>query len=277
MSAAVDRGSPIPYYLQVIALLEEQIRGGKLTPGDQLPGEHELCQEFNVSRTVIRQALNELTRKGLINREKGRGTFIAQPKIREKLFQKLTGFYQDMVDQGYRISTKVLAQQQVEAGLQVGAFLGIASDAPVIQVERLRFIDDEPMVYVTSYLPYARCPELLHADLSNQSLYAFLEHECGIFITRGTRSIEAISVSPREAELLGIRRGAPVIQLDSVSYEANDTPLEYYRALHRGDRSRFEVELLRVRSEGEPLTAFASARLPRSNIITPRKPDERTP
>ena len=112
---AVDRHNPIPFYLQVIDALRARIREGVFPAASQLPGEHELCAMFNVSRTVIRQALNELGREGLILREKGRGTFVAQPKIKEKFFQKLTGFYQDMVDQGYQPVTQVLKQRVAPA------------------------------------------------------------------------------------------------------------------------------------------------------------------
>ena len=269
---AVDRHNPIPFYLQVIDALRAQIREGVFPAASQLPGEHELCAMFNVSRTVIRQALNEHGREGLILREKGRGTFVAQPKIKEKFFQKLTGFYQDMVDQGYQPVTQVLKQRVAPASTQIAEKLRIAPQAPVIEIERLRFIDGDPMVYVTSYLPYARCPDLVNTDLSNQSLYEYLERACGIFITRGTRSIEAALASARDAQLLGIKKGAPVIQLDSVSYEAKGSPVEYYHAIHRGDRSRFEVELVRIRDESpEGITLKSPESLPPGNTLTPRK------
>jgi GntR family transcriptional regulator len=94
----VDQNSPIPYYVQVKEALRQRIQQGEWMRGDQLPVDLELCQMFGVSRTVIRQALNELVNEGLVIRRKGKGTFVAEPKIGESLVQKLTGFYQDMVD-----------------------------------------------------------------------------------------------------------------------------------------------------------------------------------
>lgn len=268
----VDRHNPIPFYLQVIDALHEEMRSGVLTPGMQLPGELELCAKFNVSRTVIRQALNELDREGLVMREKGRGTFVAPLKIKEKFFQKLTGFYQDMVDQGYMPVTKVLRQRVTTAPAKVAEKLRISTQDEVIEIERLRFIEGEPLVYVLSYLPHARVPHLVTTDLSNQSLYEYLEHQCGIFITRGTRSIEVALATKKEADLLAIKKNAPLIVLDSISYEADDTPVEYYHALHRGDRSRFEVELVRVRDEQqEALRPTAPEKLPPGNPLPARK------
>ena len=115
LNPAVDRDSPIPYYIQVKKALQEHIDHGDRRPGDQLPGEPELCRMFDVSRTVIRQALRELEYEGLIVRQKGRGTFIAEPKIGESLVQQLTGFYQDMVQRGHTPVTQILKQQVVPA------------------------------------------------------------------------------------------------------------------------------------------------------------------
>ena len=96
-------------------------------PGDQIPGEQELCELYWVSRTVVRQALRELELDGMITRRKGKGTFISPPKISEGLVQKLTGFYQDMVERGLRPSTKVLHQNVVPATEKVARFLTIAA------------------------------------------------------------------------------------------------------------------------------------------------------
>lgn len=255
----IDRDSPIPYYAQVKDALQARIREGEWQAGHQLPGEPELCRIFNVSRTVIRQALNELLHEGLIVRAKGRGTFVAEPKIKGSLVQRLTGFHEDMVSQGYVPVTQTLRQESVPANPKVSSYLEIPPGTLVIEIERLRFVQDEPVVLVTTYIPQSLCPDLLDADLSRQSLYAFMEARCGVTIARGRRFIEAVPANPREARLLKIKRGAPLILLDSVSYMDDGTPVEYYHALHRGDRSRFEVELVRVREQGKERVVLGAA------------------
>ncbi len=126
-------------------------------------------------------------------------------------------------------------------------FLNIRTGEDVIDIQRLRYINSEPIQLVTTYIPFELCPSLATADLSNQSLYEFLENECGIVLAKGHRYIEAVLANENEAELLGIERGAPLLMLDSISYSEDGQPIEYYHALHRGDRSRFEVELVRIR------------------------------
>lgn len=251
LNTKINRDAYIPFYIQVIDSLNAYIENNKFPPGHQLPGEAELCRSFDVSRTVIRQALKELEYKGLIYRTKGRGTFVAEPKIHESLFQELTGFYQDMEAKGHRPQSNVFKQEKIPATKKVAAYLEIEEGTPVVQIDRLRFLNQEPIVLVTTFLPFALVPELIEVDFSDQSLYAYLEEVHGIQIARGKRFLEAVPANQLEADLLRVDIGSPLILLDSVSYLADGTPMEYFHALHRGDRSRFEVELIRVTQPGE--------------------------
>jgi GntR family transcriptional regulator len=247
MNEIINFESRIPYYVQLIDILKEKVRLGSWAPGDQIPGEQDLCELYRVSRTVVRQTLRELELEGVINRRKGKGSFISLPKISEGLVQKLTGFYQDMVERGLKPVTKVLHQNVSPSNEKVARFLNIKPGEKVIDILRLRFINEEPIQLVTTYIPFEICPALANVDLTNRSLYEYLEKEGGIFIAKGRRYIEAVLANESEAALLGIERGAPLVMLDSISFSENGQPIEYYHALHRGDRSRFEVELLRSR------------------------------
>ena len=247
MNEKINFESRIPYYIQLMDILKEKVHLGIWVPGDQIPGEQDLCELYGVSRTVVRQALLELEHEGVIIRRKGKGTFISQPKISEGLVQKLTGFYQDMIERGLKPTTKVLHQNVIPSNEKVARFLNIPPGEKVIDILRLRFINEEPIQLVTTYIPFELCPGLASVDLTNRSLYEYLEKECGVFIAKGRRYIEAVLANETEAALLGIDRGAPLLMLDSISFSENGQPIEYYHALHRGDRSRFEVELLRLR------------------------------
>ena len=250
-SHSIDRNSFVPFYIQVIDSLTEYIEFNDFPPGHQLPGEADLCKTFDVSRTVIRQALQELEYKGLIYREKGKGTFVSKPKIHEGLFQELTGFYQDMVAKGHRPRSDVLKQEKIQATKKIADYLDLSDDAVVIQIDRIRYVNHEPIVFVSTYLPFDLCPQLLEVDLTNQSLYAYLEKEHGLTIARGRRFLEAVIANQLEAELLQVDIGSPLLMLNSVSYLTDGRPIEYFHALHRGDRSRFETELVRVSQPGD--------------------------
>ena len=262
----IDFKSNIPFYVQLMNVMNELIRDKTWKPGSQIPGELELCKEYGISRTVVRQALRELEFSGIVTRRKGKGTFVAEPKISEGLAQKLTGFYQDMVERGLKPITKVLRQRVIPSNEKVSGFLQIPVGTQVFDINRLRSVEDAPIQLVTSFIPYDLCPKLAETDLSNRSLYAFLEEECGVFISHGRRYIEAVAANDQEAKLLEVERGAPLVMLDSISYQADGRPVEYYHAVHRGDRSRFEVELVRYHEPGNLDDGLLKAgNLPQSN------------
>jgi GntR family transcriptional regulator len=247
ISKKIDFTSHVPYYIQLIEILKELVAEKNWEPGDQIPGEEELCQTYQISRTVVRQALQELEREGLIYRRKGKGTFIAEPKITEGLAEKLTGFYSDMIERGLTPHSRVLRQAVVPAEEKIAGYLDIPTGTDVVAITRLRSVNGEPIQLVTTYIPYQLCPKLAEVDLTDRSLYEFLEKDCQLFIARGRRFIEAVSANAEDAHLLKIDRGAPLIMLESISFLENGRPLEYYHAYHRGDRTRFVVELFRSR------------------------------
>lgn len=245
----IDRESHLPYYIQLSEIIRSQIKADLYVPEGKLPSERELCENYGVSRTVVRQALNELEVDNLIKRQKGKGTFLTKEKISEGLVQKLTGFYQDMVERGLLPETKVYYQRVVPADQIIARYLEVQVGSEIVEIKRLRSINSEPILLVNTYIPLSLVPNLENVDLTNQSLYAILDSDYGITISRGRRLIEAVLATEEEAELLGINPGDPLIMLDSVSYSDTGHVIEYYHAVHRGDRSRFEVELVRPGNE----------------------------
>ena len=178
--AVIDRGSPLPFYYQLKQILLAELQARQLHPGDRLPGDHDLCARYEVSRTVVRQALAELETEGVIERIKGRGTFVAHPKTPEHLVQSLTGLFEDVAARGSHLHSQVRRREVVPADLPIATQLELAPGSPVIVIERLRFVDDEPWVLATTYLPFDLAPGLLEDDLADQSLYALLETKYGI-------------------------------------------------------------------------------------------------
>jgi GntR family transcriptional regulator len=244
----VDRDSYIPYYIQVKEIVLERIKNNEWKVGEQLPAESQLCAMFDVSRTVIRQALQELENRGVVIRKKGKGTFVARPKISGSLVQRLTGLHENMAGQGKTVISQVLKQAQVPASPKVARYLGVAPGAAVVQIDRLRFVQDEPIVLLSAFYPAGKFASLLTADLEgDKSLYAYLEGVLGVKVAHGFRTIEAVSANEYEARLLKIERGSPLILLDSVACDEDGVPVEYYHGVHRGDRLKFEVEVVRDR------------------------------
>lgn len=249
VSGTIDRNSPVPYHHQLKELMREEIESGRWPAGGRIPSEPALCRSLSVSRTVVRQALGALEYERLLRRRKGLGTFVADPKIRGRLVQSLTGFHDDMLAQGRTPRTVVLRQTVTTAGGKVGDRLGIPNDGLVVAIERVRSVDGEPIVFVTTYLPAELVPGLEAIDLTDSSLYQTLASRFELHIDHGHRSLESVRADAQVAARLGVEEGEPVLFLRSVTYLADGRAIEYYEASHRGDRSVLEVDLVRQRSD----------------------------
>ncbi len=244
--SVIDKSSPAPYYRQLKDILRAEIAQRDLRPGDRLPGDHELCERYGVSRPVVRQALSELQYEGVLERVKGRGTFVAPPLTSQSLVQSLTGLFDDVAAMGRKLRSEVRTLKVSEAGADVAARLRRPAGTAVVEIERLRFVDDEPWVYTVSHVPAALAPDLVDQDLREQSLYGLLERRYGMRLTRSRRTVEAHSAGTSLAGDLGLPRNGAVLKLTAVSYGADNEPVETFVAYHRGDRSRFEGELERA-------------------------------
>ena len=243
-AGAVDHSKPIPFYYQLRQWLSVCIADGTFPPGARLPDELEICQRLGVSRGVVRQAMTELCYEGVIYRQRGRGTFVSSPKTAEGLISGLRGLVDDAALRGQVVESRVLVLRQVPATNGVATNLNLAANEPVVELERVRSLDGEPHVLTVTYLPAALVPGLVHRDLNGAgSLYRILRQDYGLPIVSSRRRVEAATAGTREARLLEVERGAPLLVLYSTSYTTDRRALEYFTAFHRGDRSAFEVEL----------------------------------
>lgn len=247
----IDKRSEIPYYYQLKQFIIKEVESGRWKPGQQVLPEIKICKLFNISRTVVRQTFQELVIEGYLIKKKAKGTFVSEPKISENLVQSLMGFYEDMTARGFKVRSDILWQKKIPSTKKVAKQLNLEPGEEVIVIRRVRRLNNEPIVLDRTYIPYKICPDLLNEDFTNKSLYSYIEGKYNLKICRGRRFIEATIASDEEAKLLDIKKGVPLLYIESISYLNNGTALEYYIALHRGDRIRLVTELKRFRSFNE--------------------------
>jgi GntR family transcriptional regulator len=147
-------------YVQIEEELAERIRTGMLRPGDRIPPERELAEQMQVSRMTVRQALGRLADRGLLVRERGRGTFVSEPKLIQSL-SHLNGFYDQMISQGILPSSRLLSGQEVLASAAVAQVLDLRIGEPLYKVVRLRLGGGVPLALETSFFPARLVPGLL--------------------------------------------------------------------------------------------------------------------
>jgi len=238
----IDKNYPLPMYFQLKELLRGKIASGEWKPGDMVPSERELSEQYHISRMTARQALSELATEGLLRREQGRGTFVAKPKIEHGL-TRLTGFTEDMEARGLQPGALVIRLELIEPPLLAMRALQITPDTPVVLLERLRLAGGEPIALETSHLHFYGVEDLLQENFQDNSLYRILLEKHNIAPARAEQKIGADLCSQREQELLKINEGAPVLRNKRITFDQWGRPFEYTESAYRADRYVFQAEL----------------------------------
>jgi GntR family transcriptional regulator len=228
-----------PKYYQVKRHLLELI--GELAPGAAVPTERDLTAELATSRTTVRRALAELVGEGRLVRRQGSGTFVAEPKIVWPL--QMSSFTNQANAYGYATSTRLLEAARDRADVEIADRLAVKPGAPTYRIERLRLVDDIPMAIESSHLSAARFPGLIGELRREPSLYRILSSKYDVVPIEAEETIETASAAPREADLLGVDTGSPVLVLGRHSFDADNSPIEYVRSWYRGDRYTFVARL----------------------------------
>lgn len=228
-----------PKYYSVKRHLLELI--GTLAPGQPVPTERELTVELATSRTTVRRALSELVGEGRLVRRQGSGTYVSEPKIEWPL--QMTSFTEQAGEFGYTATTRMLEATRTKADEQIARRLDVRPGAATYLIERLRLVDDTPMAVETSHLSVARFPGLITELRRTSSLYRVLADKYGVNPTSAEETIETASASPREAALLEVDTGAPILVLGRHSFTDDGEPIEYVRSWYRGDRYTFVARL----------------------------------
>lgn len=233
----LDKNSFTPMYFQIQTQLLKQIKSGHLRPGDALPGEEELTRIYGVSRMTSRQALQALTAQGLAYRQKGRGTFVLQPKV-EKDIAHLLGFSAEMRVLGLKAASRVLRKESVPAPPEIAIRLGIEPGSPTLHLHRLRSADEEPVAIEEVWLSQNQFPGIEKVDFVRRSLYETLREQYGIRVGSADEVIEARPANRQEAELLAIAPKSSLLVISRTLRSVDGKPVETGVSLYRGDRYR---------------------------------------
>jgi GntR family transcriptional regulator len=234
--------NPLPYYQQLYAILRENIISGGWKPGDLLPSEMELIEQFEVSRITVRQALELLVEEGLIYRRRGRGTFVSVPSIEQGL-NRIVSFTEDMRRRGLHPGTEVISSSVIPASYEIAEKLQVPVGEDLARYERLRLADGEPMSVEISHLVLRYCPAILNKNYAERPLREELEKTYNIHLIRAHQTIHAIAANKALSSQLLIPVGAPLFFIERVSHSQQDIPVEFLHLYHRGDRYALYNEL----------------------------------
>lgn len=224
----------VPKYFNIKGDLLQTIDGA--APGTMLPTERELAERFATSRTTVRQAIAELVVEGRLVRTQGSGTYVAEPKLIQ--LRQLTSFTEDVRDRGRDATSLVLDVAWTTPDPEVAEALDLPPGRRVHRVERVRRAGAEPIAHEVAYL--AGSFPRLRTELERRgSLYATLAEAYGVELGAAQDAVETAVASPTEAALLGVETGLAMLSIRRTAWARDGRPVEFTRAVYRGDRFRF--------------------------------------
>ncbi len=241
----IKLSSSEPLYLQIQQILIQEIRQGRYDADGRLPSERDLSERFNVSRMTARQALQALLRKGWAYTQAGKGTYVRRLSFRQDL-ARLSSFSEDMRAAGIEPSSKLIKAHLVPCTAEVASWLAVEPGSTVVELQRVRLANNQPVAIETCYLPDSTCPNILaRHDFSRESLYSVLQRDYGQILARAEQTIRARVTSQEEAELLGMPdlNSAVVLQLHRITYTPHDRPVEYVYSVYHGAFFEFHASL----------------------------------
>jgi GntR family transcriptional regulator len=239
----VNRDSPIPLHHQVRSYLLGCIERGELLPGQILLQEREYAVRFGISLAPVRQAILDLVKEGYLYRVPGRGTFVREQKVEEKI-SILSSFSESMRAKGLSAVLRVVELRVGKIPPAIMAMLE-TEDQQFVFLQRVALIEGKAIALLSSYLPARLVPGLETLDFNGRSLYSTLEERYGIVLARAESTIEVVRCRGTQSTILGIPAGTPMLQVEGKTYDVRDQFIEFSQVLYRADRFRFTIESFR--------------------------------
>jgi GntR family transcriptional regulator len=236
--------SSVPMHAQIREIIRRRVLDGSYAPHSQMPSESQMMEAFSVSRITVRQALGDLQKEGLIFKVAGKGSFVAKPKAFQNL-SRLQGFGEAMSPSGYETFSQVLSMRQVPATEVVARRLQLKPGTKVFEIQRLRYLNREPISVDQSYFPLELGKRLAKEDLPTRDIFVILENDYGLHLTHADVQIEAISADEGLARHLRIDEALPLLRIERLTY-ADERPIDFEYLYYRGDAFQYRLRIERT-------------------------------
>lgn len=234
----LDRTSPLPLWAQLADDLRARIARNEFV--ERFPTDEEMVRDYAVSRQTVREAVRHLERAGVVERQRGRGSFLRRAA---ELEQPVQGFYSlagSIAGQGLEESSRVLSCEPAR-NAEAAAALGLDPDAPLTFIERLRIAGKHPLALDRSWLPEPLGAKLTREDLEHGSLYEAITRRAGVTVTGGRERIRATAGDARTRNMLELPRDEAILEVERLAL-AGANAVEWRISALRGDRFSFTAE-----------------------------------
>jgi GntR family transcriptional regulator len=233
----------VPLYKHIAVTLADRVRNHELKPGDMLPSETKLREEFNVSRVTVRQAIMELARTGMVTAHQGKGTFVATPTIAQTFEDRTHTLIEAFSAAGVEPEVAIVSLERIAPPPHVAAILE-SNDERVVRLCRSYAIDNTvvAVTYLFLTLPMSGVAHILaEPENRKQSSYAIIEQRLGIAIGVARHTIKTVFLDDPGAAVLGMRKGDVCLSMDRVTYSEAGKVLQFMQFYYPPGRMSFEI------------------------------------
>lgn len=233
-----------PKYFQIIREITARIQDGSLAAGAPVPSENQIIEQYQVSNTTARKALHELEKAGLVQRQKGKGTFVRNATV-VRAINRIFGFTKNMIEAGRKPSTRLLGFH-LRTGDHSQRINGrvFTLKGPYCEIERLRCADGVPMMMETRFISLRLCPDIQRRKLEG-SLYDVFERDYGIRLSEINQMLSAVLLTGDALKVFQLTQAVPAFRVEGVSFCGKDIIVEMEDSVYRGDMYRFAAKAVR--------------------------------
>lgn len=231
----IDKNSPIPVYYQLKEDIKDKISRNVWKVGQCIDSERELSENYGVSRMTVRQALGELVQEGILIREKGKGTFVCEPKVKQK---DIMSFSEIAKKNGMNIKTKVINFKRISTPEELQEVLPFDQ---IYEINRLRIINDEVIAQEVVYIPCDYCG-YIDEKLLEGSFYELLS-EYGYTIDYSEASIQSVIMNDNYKEIFNTKLELPLLNVYSKNLTSDGKLLYIEDSIYRSDKFILEVNI----------------------------------
>lgn len=243
----ISSNPPIPLYYTLVEQIIKKIEDEELQAGSMIMSERELMDQYGMSRTTVRKAIDILVNEGYLYKVQGKGTFVQNKKFEQGLI-KLTSCTEEIRNKGMRPRMRLIESGIETPRKSLAGQLGISVQDHIFHMERVLYGDDVPINITKSQLVYKHVPGIEKCDFEKESLYNVMESKYNIKVTHALRTIEAILADSKDSSLLNVGIGSPILLFHGIVYGKigdREVPIEHFVSRYRCDKFKFYIEQVR--------------------------------
>lgn len=245
LKAKLSKTSPEPLYIQVQNYIKDKIAAGEWKPKEKLPAETNLADALEISRGTIKQAIKQLVNEGVLMQIHGKGTFVVGEQLEYPLGERLISVAETMIENQRNFKTRLISLERVPANKLNQDTFNLKLEEEVYTMQRIRFFEGNPVVFLENHLPAKLFPKLEEHDFEASTLFSVIENNYNTVIEWGKRTFLAKGAEEDIANRLEIKKGTPITLLEQTIYTSNNSPIEYSRVWIRNDQIKLTSILKR--------------------------------